>query len=195
MTYIEKRIQQLIAFDNIRLGKFMEFIQFSLIFTFLAIISTYLINKHVLFSLTDNDSFFKTLIILSLELAFLTIVIFYLRKISLIIPSVATFLFSNFKPYTTIDMGMWMILVFVLIGSIDKLNDKVTLLKNKVNNYMGMGTIVKVPGDNDHILSKKFTGTEKMVDNYNVVLEVNPHNYYWNKTVTYLEKSDLEKVE
>jgi hypothetical protein len=67
--------------------------------------------------------------------------------------------------------------------------------KNKVNNYMGMGTIVKVPGDNDHILSKKITGTEKMVDNYNVVLEVNPHNYYWNKTVTYLEESDLEKVE
>ena len=64
MTYIEKRIQQLIAFDNVRQGKFMEFIQFSLIFTFLAIISAYLINKHLLFSLTDDDSFLKTLIII-----------------------------------------------------------------------------------------------------------------------------------
>lgn len=136
MTYIEKRIQQLISFDNVRQGKFMEFIQFSLIFTFLAIISAYLINKHLLFSLSDDDSFFKTLIIISLELAFLTIVIFYLRKITLIIPSIATFFFSNFKPYTTIDMGMWMILVFVFIGSIDKLNDKVLLLKKKLDDYM-----------------------------------------------------------
>lgn len=136
MTYIEKRVQQLFAVDSIRLGKFMEFIQFSLVFTLLALISAYLINKHLFYSLTDNDSLIKIIIIISLEMAFLTIVVFYLRKITLIIPSIATLLFSNFKPYTTIELAMHMVLIFIFIGGISKINDKVDLLNKKMNNYM-----------------------------------------------------------
>ena len=53
-------------------------------------------------------------------MAFLTIVVFYLRKITLIIPSIATLIFSNFKPYTTIDISYaWMVLIFIFIGSIE----------------------------------------------------------------------------
>ena len=124
MTYIEKRVQQLFAVDSIRLGKFIEFIQFSLVFTILALISAYLINKHLFYSLTEDDSLMKIIIIISLEMAFLTIVVFYLRKITLIIPSIATLLFSNFKPYTTIELAMHMVLIFIFIGSISKVNDK-----------------------------------------------------------------------
>ena len=136
MTYIEKRVQQLFAVDSIRLGKFIEFIQFSLVFTILALISAYLINKHLFYSLTEDDSLMKIIIIISLEMAFLTIVVFYLRKITLIIPSIATLLFSNFKPYTTIELAMHMVLIFIFIGSISKVNDKVVLLNKKMNNYM-----------------------------------------------------------
>jgi|TARA_B110000879_G_C11025398_1_gene452659 hypothetical protein len=136
MTYIEKRVQQLFAVDSIRLGKFIEFIQFSLVFTILALISAYLINKHLFYSLTEDDSLMKIIIIISLEMAFLTIVVFYLRKITLIIPSIATLLFSNFKPYTTIELAMHMVLIFIFIGSISKVNDKVDLLNKKMNNYM-----------------------------------------------------------
>lgn len=136
MTYIEKRVQQLFAVDSIRLGKFIEFIQFSLVFTILALISAYLINKHLFYSLTEDDSLMKIIIIISLEMAFLTIVVFYLRKITLIIPSIATLLFSNFKPYTTIELAMHMVLIFIFIGSISKVNYKVDLLNKKMNNYM-----------------------------------------------------------
>lgn len=136
MTYIEKRVQQLFAVDSIRLGKFIEFIQFSLVFIILALISAYLINKHLFYSLTEDDSLMKIIIIISLEMAFLTIVVFYLRKITLIIPSIATLLFSNFKPYTTIELAMHMVLIFIFIGSISKVNDKVDLLNKKMNNYM-----------------------------------------------------------
>lgn len=136
MTYIEKRVQQLFAVDSIRLGKFIEFIQFSLVFAILALISAYLINKHLFYSLTEDDSLMKIIIIISLEMAFLTIVVFYLRKITLIIPSIATLLFSNFKPYTTIELAMHMVLIFIFIGSISKVNDKVDLLNKKMNNYM-----------------------------------------------------------
>ena len=114
----------------------IEFIQFSLVFTILALISAYLINKHLFYSLTEDDSLMKIIIIISLEMAFLTIVVFYLRKITLIIPSIATLLFSNFKPYTTIALAMHMVLIFIFIGSISKVNDKVDLLNKKMNNYM-----------------------------------------------------------
>ena len=136
MTYFEKRFQQLIAFDNIRIGKIIEIFQFSLIFTFLAVFAAYFSNKYLLLNFSDNDSFYKVLLFVSIELAILTIIIFYLRKITLLFPSIASILFTTFKPYTTIDVGMWMILVFVFIGNLDKINDKISLLKRKADNYM-----------------------------------------------------------
>ena len=38
---------------------------------------------------------------------------------------------KKFKPYTTIDLGMWMVLVFVFTTTIDKLTNKVKILSNK----------------------------------------------------------------
>lgn len=75
-------------------------------------------------------------------------------------------------------------------------NEAFTVAKgNKIKEYAGIGKIVKIPCENDHILTTDKTGESEMIDNYNVVLEVSPYNYNWNKRVTYLEESDLEKVE
>lgn len=131
MNYYKDRFNQVVSFDEIRIGKVIEIIQFSLIFTFLAVIASYLMNKYLLFSFTSKESFLTILITLSLELALLTLVIFYLRKITLMFPSISTFMFKNFKPYTTIDLGMWMVLVFVFTTTIDKLTNKVKILSNK----------------------------------------------------------------
>ena len=136
MTYFEKRFQQLIAFDNIRIGKIVEIFQFSLIFTALGIFAAYFSNKYLLTTFSETDSFYQVLFYLSIELAILTIIIFYLRKLTLLFPSIASILFTAFKPYTTIDIGMWMVLVFVFIGNVDKLNDKISLLKKKMDTYM-----------------------------------------------------------
>ena len=76
MNYYNRRFNQVVSFDEIRIGKVIEIIQFSLIFTFLAVISSYLMNKYLLFSFTSKESFFTILITLSLELALLTLVIF-----------------------------------------------------------------------------------------------------------------------
>jgi hypothetical protein len=65
---------------------------------------------------------------------------------------------------------------------------------NKIKEYTGIGKIVKIPCENDHILTVDETDESEMIDNYHVVLEVSPYNYNWNKTVTYLEENDLEKV-
>lgn len=131
MNYYQKRFQQIISYDEIRIGKLIEIIQFSFVFTILAVVASWGTNKYLLFDHTDDENMFQLLFSLSIELALLTIIVFYLRKITLLVPSIAAMVFSNFKPYTTIDLGMWMILVFVFIGGISKINNEVSLLNDK----------------------------------------------------------------
>ena len=62
--------------------------------------------------------------------------VFYLRKITLLVPSLAAMLFTKFKPYTTIELGIWIVLVFVLIEGLDKISYKVKLLNQKFNELL-----------------------------------------------------------
>ena len=133
MKYYQNRFQQILSFDEIRIGKILEIFQFSLVFTILAIIGAYLTNEYLLFDFNGNENILHIFLTLSLELAGLTILVFYLRKVTLLVPSLAAILFTNFKPYTTIELGMTTIMVFVLIGGLDKINYKVKLLNNKFN--------------------------------------------------------------
>ena len=133
MKYYQNRFQQILSFDEIRIGKVIEIFQFSLVFTVLATIGSYITNKYLLFDFNGNENILHIFLTLSLELAFLTLLVFYLRKVTLLVPSLAAILFTNFKPYTTIELGMTTILVFVLIGGLDKINYKVKLLNKKFN--------------------------------------------------------------
>ena len=136
MNYYQNRFQQIVSFDEIRIGKIIEIFQFSLVFTVLAMIGAFITDKYLLFNFHGNEHILHIFLTLSIELAFLTIVVFYLRKITLLVPSLAAMLFTKFKPYTTIELGMWMILVFVLIGGLDKINYKVRLLNKKFNEVL-----------------------------------------------------------
>lgn len=136
MNYYQKRFQQVISYDEIRIGKILEIIQFSFVFTILAVIASYGVNKYILFEHNEDESAIQILVTLSIELALLTIIVFYLRKITLMVPSIAAMIFSNFKPYTTIDLGMWMILVFVFVGGISKINDEISLLNRKFDKLL-----------------------------------------------------------
>ena len=131
MKYYQNRFQQIVSFDEIRIGKVIEIFQFSLVFTVLAIIGSYITNEYLLFDFHGSENILHIFLTLSIELAVLTLLVFYLRKVTLLVPSLAAILFTNFKPYTTIELGMWMILVFVLIGGLDKINYKVKLLNKK----------------------------------------------------------------
>lgn len=136
MKYYQHRFQQILSFDEIRIGKIIEIFQFSLVFTILAIIGAYLTNEYLLFDFNGNENILHIFLTLSLELAGLTILVFYLRKVTLLVPSLAAILFTNFKPYTTIELGMTTIMVFVLIGGLDKISYKVKLLNNKFNEHI-----------------------------------------------------------
>jgi|TARA_Y100000389_G_C17410726_1_gene490758 hypothetical protein len=132
MDYFIKRFEQLITFDKTRIGKFIEFFQYSFIFTIMAAYAAHYTNEYLLFDADNSYSLLKMMIILSIELAILTIIVFYLRKITLIIPSISAYIFNHFEPYTTLELTIWTVLVFVFIGNIDKLNDKLTLIKKKM---------------------------------------------------------------
>jgi len=133
MKYYQNRFQQIVSFDEIRIGKIIEIFQFSLVFTILAVIGAFITNEYLLFDFHGSENILHIFLTLSIELAVLTLLVFYLRKVTLLVPSLAAILFTNFKPYTTIELGMWMILVFVLIGGLDKINYKVKLLNKKFN--------------------------------------------------------------
>lgn len=133
MTSIINKFYKLINLDDIRIGKIIEIFQLSITFTFLGAFAAYFTNKYLLVQPHYTDSLLKTLGLLSIELFILTVIIFYLRKITMIFPSLPTYLVKGFIPYTTLDITMWMVLVFVFVGSIDKLNNKVSLLQQKIN--------------------------------------------------------------
>ena len=133
MKYYQNRFQQILSFDEIRIGKIIEIFQFSLVFTVLAIIGSYITNEYLLFDFHGSENILHIFLTLSIELAVLTLLVFYLRKVTLLVPSLAAILFTNFRPYTTIELGMTTIMVFVLIGGLDKISYKVKLLNNKFN--------------------------------------------------------------
>ena len=96
--------------------------------------TAYYTNEYLLSDTNNDDTLFKTILMLSIELAIITIIVFYLRKITLLIPSVASFIFNHFEPYTTIELTIWIVLVFVFIGNMDKLKNKLSIIKDKLNN-------------------------------------------------------------
>ena len=134
MYSFNTRFNQLITLDKTRLGTFIEFFQYSIICTFMASYTAYYTNEYLLSDTNNYDTLFKTILMLSIELAIITIIVFYLRKITLLIPSVASFIFNHFEPYTTIELTIWIVLVFVFIGNMDKLKNKLSIIKDKLNN-------------------------------------------------------------
>ena len=125
---------QLITLDETRLGTFIEFFQYSIICTFMAAYTACYTNEYLLSDTNNDDTLFKTILMLSIELAIITIIVFYLRQIILLIPSVACVIFNQFEPYTTIDLTIWIVLVFVFVGNMDKLKNKLSRIKDKLTN-------------------------------------------------------------
>lgn len=133
MKYYEERITQLFAFDKIRLGKILEMGQFAVVFTVIAVLGASLMNKYVLGPVDNTSLMMPLLLKVALELWLATVMLFYMRKVVLIVPSLAAILIPNFRPYTTIDVGIWMIMAVVFIWGMPKLEEKVRMLFKQVD--------------------------------------------------------------
>ena len=138
MDYQKTRIKELFAFDKIRLGKIVEFFQSSLVSVLIVSIFGYLfkiIKREFLGPINKDENLFIMYLKISIEVFLISVLLFYLRKLIMIVPSVASYLVSGFKPYTTMDYTMSMCIVIIIIELFSDLKEDLDVIKVKFDFY------------------------------------------------------------
>ena len=135
-TYsFDKQFQKLISFDKIRIGKILEIFQYSLISYVFVIITVTLLNKFI-FTETkkeiEEQSTKQLIIRLFFELFFLIIVLFYLRKIIMLFPSLPALYISGFQEQTVMDYVLHTALVFFFLEIITNIKFKMEVLHDRL---------------------------------------------------------------
>ena len=121
-----KRFLQLTSMDNIRKFKIIEMIQYSFIFFVLSFIVATILNKTYYKDINQLDivlekntkstwKFIQLLLLVFFETLFLTILVFYMRKLVLLIPSYGSYKDKKFIPFTTISYVADFTLLFAFI--------------------------------------------------------------------------------
>ena len=121
-----KRFLQLTSMDNIRKFKIIEMIQYSFIFFVLSFIIATILNKTYYKDINQLDivlekntkstwKFIQLILLVFFETLFLTILVFYMRKLVLLIPSYGSYKDKKFIPFTTISYVADFTLLFAFI--------------------------------------------------------------------------------
>ena len=140
MYNFNNRVSKLFTLDKIRFLKIIEIIQFSFIIFFFVIISVILIDKFYFkyFSIKINKDYsnenklFISFIDVLKDIIIIIILIFYLRKIALLFPSIPNLIYPKFIPYTTFEYCMHIALVLVLTELLPGLKLKLEKLKELI---------------------------------------------------------------
>ena len=142
MYNFNERLTKLISVDKIRVCKIMEIIQYSFIFLILILLSAKLLNYYY-FSLFSYDneinksnkkkiSIFYLFWVCLKDTIIIIILLFYLRKIALLVPSLPSLIVPSFKENTTIDLSIHIALVFIFLEFIPEYKEKIDELKERV---------------------------------------------------------------
>tara|TARA_B110000467_G_C18262521_1_gene447182 strand:+ start:320 stop:745 length:426 start_codon:yes stop_codon:yes gene_type:complete len=115
-----KRLNQLLSFDEIRKLKLLEMFQYTVIYFVLVIIISYVLNN---FYFKDNKkkrpkttaNFIRLSALIILETFLIIVIIFYIRKVALLVPSIGTIYHKNFVPHTTLDYLLHIAVVYVFL--------------------------------------------------------------------------------
>lgn len=126
------RMTKLFAHDNIRLMKLLEMIQYTIIYFLLVTFVSYLLNKFYFSHLPSEEKeeeksiyhFIKLISVTILESISLVIILFYIRKIALIVPSIASSYNKQFIPHTTMEYIIHVSLVFVLLELVPRFEER-----------------------------------------------------------------------
>lgn len=138
------RLNKLITFDNIRLLKLAEIFQYNLLYIFFVFIFAHFIDKYYFnkFSLNEDYylkreksvfNFLQILIIVIIETFFLTILLFYIRKIVLLFPSIGSIYNKQFQPHTTLEYTMHIALVYIFFELIPNFRNRFIVLMKYFN--------------------------------------------------------------
>ena len=124
MSEFHYRLSKLISLDKIRLGKFIEITQYSFIGVFitlsimklLSLINNFFSVKNTINDVNDKKlNIFKLYFNISVKVILSVIVVFYIRKIILLFPSIASIIINGFRPYTTIEYTIHVCTIFIVL--------------------------------------------------------------------------------
>ena len=123
----EERWNKLVSMDQIRGLKIMEIAQYTILFFVLSLLVARFLNVVYYDKIKMNREkeykqrkrtiagLFKLLFIICIELILLIIIMFYIRKVVLLVPSVGLLYNEHFKPHTTMHFIVEMALMFAFI--------------------------------------------------------------------------------
>lgn len=127
--YISKRLQQFYTLDKIRIYKILEMFQYSILFYILTLGFSILINRFYYnreFKYNINyHNLMKILLQIYIQLFIIIIVFFYIRKMGLLIPSLLSLYDNNFKPHTTLDYSIHIVIVVLIIELLPNLKKNI----------------------------------------------------------------------
>ena len=131
------RINKLTSLDDIRLLKLFEMIQYSIIYFVLIILLAHVINKYYFSNVDVEDikkeeknilNFIKLVGLTIFETIIIVILVFYIRKLALVIPSYSSLINKKFIPHTTMEYVMHVALTYVLLELLPKFKIKFDIL-------------------------------------------------------------------
>jgi hypothetical protein len=64
-----------------------------------------------------------------IEIFILILMFFYIRKLAMLVPSIANLIYPKFKPYTTIEYTIHMTLVLLLVELHPEMKDRIEKIK------------------------------------------------------------------
>ena len=138
-TYsFDKQFQKLISFDKIRIGKILEIFQYSLISYVFVIITVTILNKFVFTETREEIEEYSTRILIIrffFELFFLIIVLFYLRKVIMLFPSLPALYISGFQEQTIMDYVLHTALVFFFLEIVTNIKFKMDVLHDRLKTF------------------------------------------------------------
>ena len=131
----KNRLNKLLSLDNIRILKFLEIIQYCFLHMFFVIIVTHIIDKHYYNKITINKNqeksvlnFLTIVLIVFIETVILTIILFYIRKIVLLFPSLGNIYNKNFIPHTTLEYTLNISLIYIFFELLPKFRERFDIL-------------------------------------------------------------------
>ena len=123
----EERWNKLVSMDQIRGLKIMEIAQYTILYFALSLLVARFLNVVYYDKIKMNREkeykqrkrtiagLFKLIFIICIELILLIIIMFYIRKVVLLVPSVGLLYNEHFKPHTTMHFIVEMALMFAFI--------------------------------------------------------------------------------
>lgn len=138
-TYLSNRLERVLSFDSVRALKIVELFQYSVLCTSVALIVAVLLDKSLIrpfvFIYTDEIEDMATwqVFVEAICIAFLLVIIaFYVKKIMMVVPSIAHYVDPRFQPHTTNKYAIDIIFIVLITSVSDAFISRVKVVHRRL---------------------------------------------------------------